>query len=136
MKTASQVLRDAKRLIDEPGKWCKSFRSSGDAMCAHGAIQCAISGNADNSSCERERAAALYIIRTLPRAAVEKYHIKTGVANWNNAPERTHADVMAAFDRAIALAEKDEGATIPVRESAESYYRRVMGEIAKVTVAA
>lgn len=26
--------------------------------------------------------------------------------NWNNAPERTHAEVMQAFDRAISLAER------------------------------
>jgi hypothetical protein len=30
-----------------------------------------------------------------------------GVANWNDAPERTQAEVLAAFDRAIELAEQE-----------------------------
>lgn len=31
------------------------------------------------------------------------------LVDWNDAPERTHAEVLAAFDRAIVLAEASEG---------------------------
>jgi hypothetical protein len=31
----------------------------------------------------------------------------TGIYDWNDAPERTQADVLAAFDRAIELAEQE-----------------------------
>lgn len=33
---------------------------------------------------------------------------KTGLADWNDAPERTLAEVLAAYDRAIATAEAQE----------------------------
>ena len=36
-----------------------------------------------------------------------------GIGFWNDAPERTHADVMAAFERAIVLAEADELEVFP-----------------------
>ena len=90
----ADVLRRAKAMIDRPEKWCQgALLNDGGAMCMLGAINMAVSGDADLFG-GQDAKMALY-------AAVGNH--PTSV--WNNAPERTHAEVMAAFDKAIALAE-------------------------------
>lgn len=89
--TVADVLRRARALIDSPEKWCKgAMRTEDGRRCIFGAIDDAAG-----------------------RLAIDESHLfsrATGIRNiaeWNNAPERTHAEVLAAFDRAIALAESD-----------------------------
>jgi hypothetical protein len=46
-----------------------------------------------------------------PNEALKPLQLATGeilLANWNDAPERTQAEVLAAFDRAIELVERDQ----------------------------
>jgi hypothetical protein len=84
----ADVLRRARALIDTPEKWCQGQCELGEAKCALGAILGADPNYA---------AAALALNRV----------VAPNIPAWNDAPERTHADVMAAFDRAITLAESE-----------------------------
>jgi len=80
----------AKALIDRPEKWRKGASSKTDtAICASQAI---------------------YEVSGTPISALQSLRAAIGgkrIVGWNDAPERTHAEVMAAFDLAIA-AERDE----------------------------
>lgn len=91
---ASEVLRSAKARIGTPEKWGK-----GDTVRERGLL-CA--GLAINNSCEwqiNEARAGSFFMKAVRADSVPE---------WNDRPETTHAEVMAAFDRAIALAEADE----------------------------
>lgn len=90
---AADVLRAAKALIDMEEKWIKGIMRDGDARCAVGAILLAAPTMGGYVATAKMFALA---------AGAEPGRI----AFWNDAPERTHAEVMAAFDRAIQLAEK------------------------------
>ena len=103
-KTAVQVLREARRLIADMG-WCRghfALNAAGldvnecdpdaRAFCSSGAIWRA--ADADN----RKFVAA----KSLLLAAI---HPST-LVGFNDDPGRTREEVIAAFDRAIALAEK------------------------------
>lgn len=84
----ADVLRRAKALIDTPEKWTQgNFCGDHDSFCAWGAIfRAAASVNAQSP--EPYNQMCKVVGQHLP--------------NWNDATERTHAEVMAAFDRAIA----------------------------------
>lgn len=105
--TTADVLRRARVLIDSPEKWLKyavaemggkhvrCFNGEqpdiigADRLCVLGAIH----------------AAAPYGQRVRMRSLFIKLNGGGGI--WNDAPERTHADVLRAFDRAIELAEAE-----------------------------
>ena len=96
--TVADVLRRAKALIDAPEKWCKKTNQHGDARC----IMAAINAQRSATVYAPQARAAEFIARAI--------EIKQGygvIPDWNDAPERTHAEVMSAFDRAIALAERE-----------------------------
>jgi hypothetical protein len=90
--TTADVLRRARALIDSPEKWIKGAYGlrADDPHCVYGALDVV----AHMRPC---RGFELF------REAVGTRHIEA----WNDAPERTHAEVMAAFDRAIELAEAE-----------------------------
>lgn len=102
-KKTSDILRAAKRLIDTPDKWCQGTIAKGKSgrpvlrdggyatsYCMVGAV-----GKAAR--------AAKFDRPILPDVftGLGEYH--PGI--WNDRGGRTHAEVMQAFDRAIALAE-------------------------------
>lgn len=97
----SEVLRAAKALIDTPEKWCQnhSVVGIGDArrMCAGYAVV-EVEGA---SGCKYE--SLTYLSRIVAPDGVRF----APISNWNDVPERTHAEVMTAFDKAIALAESE-----------------------------
>lgn len=102
------VLRRARARIEDPAKWYQGAHRddsefSGDdcAVCLDGAVQWAICGypNAPIKSHDEGRTYWRTIRRLQRTLEVEN------VSDWNDAPERTHAEVLAAFDRAIELAE-------------------------------
>lgn len=105
----AETLRRAKALIDAPEKWLKHEQNNAamTAFCFHGALSMAISG-APYVQHDNEPAYLLFC-RANPEGFQCRYPGLTvrDHVNWNNAPERTHAEVMAAFDRAIALAESE-----------------------------
>lgn len=111
-RAASAILREARALIDKPEKWAQGAygrdqygRKIGGStrravcFCAIGALNSSGGG----------RAAKDALARALPVGACVPYgRSEASVIEWNDAPGRTHAEVMDAFDRAIALAEQEE----------------------------
>ena len=98
VKTDSEVvtvLKKARALIDRPEKWCKNALYRGDARCLRGAIWDA-SGESYPVASRAERALGFKSGRG------ERWDVC--LPAWNNAEERTHAEIMAALDRAIILA--------------------------------
>ncbi len=109
--TTAEVLRKALALIDTPEKWTKvviarnahgkevSHRSA-DAVCfcMDGAL--ARAADLEISRGRYEYEGATRAIRTA--TGEREYWL------WNDAPERTHAEVVAAFQKAIAAAEAGE----------------------------
>ena len=98
-------LERARALIDTPEKWNKTGSSATDAsgnavpacsddarcFCVFGAIRRAVSEHTHRED-----------------ACLSRLYLSLGFTNgperlfrWNDAPERTHAEVLAAFDRAI-----------------------------------
>lgn len=96
-KAAAECLRRAKALIPDTEHWWQ--QSSADEMRP---IRCHCPVTAMMFAKGR-RSRTLYL-------TLYGYYanaINTGsIADWNDAPERTLAEVHAAFDRAIALAEE------------------------------
>jgi hypothetical protein len=92
-------LREARALIE--GGWCQNyFRKDGGlrkCFCTDGAIIEVI----DSETPNQYRDACITF-----EAANGLQHDHTSIWQWNDAPERTQADVLAAFDKAIALAEE------------------------------
>lgn len=89
------TLRDdliaAKALIDTPDKWCKGRMYSRDGrMCAFGALYCGF------RSRDEDYVDALMLLNAQSP--------KGRLSAFNDAPETTHADIMALFDRAIEAA--------------------------------
>jgi hypothetical protein len=91
MSTTADRLRAAKALINTPDKWCKG-RSRDDR-----GRRCLMAAILDAGGSDAPRADG-------PRALRDV--IGPSITTWNDAPERAHGEVMAAFDRAIALAEE------------------------------
>jgi hypothetical protein len=88
---ASEVLRAGLAKLDDGKKWIKfAYGDAERGYCCSGVL--GGGGNVDSPEYQ-------YLARG--------GEIKTGVCNWNDAPERTYADVEAAFQKAIALAEAE-----------------------------
>jgi len=95
----SDILRAARGLIAEPGHWAQGASRVGVAVCAAEAI---------DSSVGRDYDAIDVAYRYLKRIIGADPGVEGFISSWNDAPERTHAEVLAAFDAAIALAEREE----------------------------
>lgn len=95
MATVADTLRAAKALIDTPEKWCVGTpkRNSG-RLCAGWALDRIV-------TLATPLDAPVFV--TFRRAAGIPHEV--GIGDWQD--ERTHAEVMEAFDRAIALAEQE-----------------------------
>jgi len=109
--TPLEILRSARARIEKPGSWTQGTERRdelGNAVflrgvkfqscCAVGAIRFAAGEDAYARFGEASASAAMIF-----RYANGIESIPT----WNDFPWRTHADVLAAFDRAIACAEKE-----------------------------
>lgn len=97
--TTLEQLRAARAVIDTPDKWGQRVSPRHfTGTCAINAVTFAERGCAERPI----HAAWDALIRALGTRTVE------GVFDWNDAPERTHADVMALYDRAIANEEAQE----------------------------
>ena len=93
--TVADVLRRARALIDSPEKWWRPSweNAPGNPACVANAI-CHANGELLFVEAHNVMCRALGLDRV-----PEIWH-------WNDAPERTHAEVLAAFDKAIELAER------------------------------
>lgn len=101
--TAVEVLREARRLIQERGWVQGMFSGAGGAICAVGALNFASAGIVayparDSAEEHLNRCAKEYLRQVLPEDSITVEH-------WNDTPGRTVAEVLAYFDAAIARAE-------------------------------
>lgn len=88
----------ARALIADPAKWGKGRRRHDrplDTCCAAEAIE-----EVEPPS-PRRRAAYCALEQA---AGIVRPPMGSVIVDWNDAPERTHAEVLAAFDKAIASA--------------------------------
>jgi hypothetical protein len=107
MSTLADKLREARALIDTPEKWTQganardaagrkvpAYSSRARCFCMTGAVIRVMAGGFD---------AAVPVLGALRKGA---NGLEGGSPHlWNDAPERTHAEVLAAFDRAIEAAQ-------------------------------
>ena len=93
--TTSELLRAARALIDKPQKWCKRYDFLHGRHCARGALL-EVTDGLDRSGFLLHRTVSL-LERATPGDRLMNYNDR-----------HTHAEVMALFDRAIALAEKGD----------------------------
>lgn len=94
-----EVLRAARELLSEPERWTKGLF----CRVVDGWHCCCVMG-AFVAVCPTDIAFHCSLFR---RAAGVPDEMP--LSEWNDAPERTHAEVLAAFDKAIELAEQEAG---------------------------
>lgn len=103
--TVAEDLRAAKALIDTPEKWAHSSRArkqeGGASLCALDAMYEVCPSGIGGASRALRDAIPDYF-RFNPHSALAK------LAQFNDAPNTTHADIMALFDRAITTAEAQQ----------------------------
>lgn len=87
----SWVLKTARAKIEKRGAWVQGYpRDDGE--------NCSITAMYRQTTFDSSREKAVYFLR-------EAIGVHS-VVEWNDAPNRTHAEVVDAFTRAIALAEQ------------------------------
>lgn len=98
----SEVLRAAKAKIATPGTWIQKVAARNVAG------DCVFSGSPE-AVCWCSLGAILATGADQMFSAMQVLDLSLGVNTgwWNDAPERTHEEVMVAFDRAIVLAESE-----------------------------
>lgn len=97
MRPALIPLVKARALIADPAKWGQGMRCtrpSFETCCAAEALDAA----SEVSPARREA------YRLLHQAVGLNHNVWGVLIDWNDAPERTHADVLGAFDKAIEAA--------------------------------
>lgn len=100
MATVKENLIAAKALIDTPDKWVKHHFGFDGCMCALGALGRALGVDPSDDMGPNEAALG----GALPAGFQSNTNLSLGtkVANYNDHPDTTHADIMALYDRAIA----------------------------------
>lgn len=106
MTTTIEVLRQARSLIDTPGKWCQGSYGEGpdpfdySQRCAFGAFcdartELGLDGTARDTALDYSLAS---------KDAWDYRHTGSYVT-FNDHPDTTHQDIMDLFDKAIKIAE-------------------------------
>ena len=114
--TIKQRLRAARALIDKPEKWTQlAFErdaegNSVDGTGAEVVARCA--SRAINEACVFGE--GFEVRRYLRDAMGRLQDVFFTLSGWNDEPDRTHAEVMQAFDRAIEEVSAPSVAGIPV----------------------
>lgn len=115
MKTNRELLTLAKSYIADPEHWCQgvmamenteaecpSHSPSAYAFCTLGAIHRAC--YADGQNTDDELSTLYRLIDTACAHVTPNWRSGFNVADWNDAGDRKHSEVMAAFDLAISNA--------------------------------
>lgn len=123
MSDTAEILRKAKALIAAEEQWTQeefardhddntTARWEGEfslfqpcSFCALGAVSQAIAGHPFGDELGGLEMPRFKKCRDYLSAAAGVDATPASFAFWNDLPERTHAEVMAVFDKAIALAE-------------------------------
>lgn len=96
-ESVTDVLTAARKRIEKPQHWLgHGWRGGAESFCASNAIF-TLSYNAGLAE-PAQRALAKAIGYSCDESETGFLH---AIFRWNDAPERTHAEVLAAFDRAI-----------------------------------
>ena len=95
----SEVILKAANLIQRHGL-AKRARRSADGFCVHGALSAAETGDAEGFGDLEVEAAKRIHKHLFPRRP-----FPGGIAEWNNAPERTKKEVVAVLRRVGGKAE-------------------------------
>lgn len=118
--TPRQILSDARSYLMDPKHWIQRGFSDGyGGVCAVGAINLGSRGVLSglildltpdycNENKDARKNATDYLRRVLGIATDDWSLMFMDIPLWNDAKDRTHAEVIAAFDAAILLAAKDE----------------------------
>lgn len=110
MNPVVTVLRTAHDLVARPGGWCQGWHSrpgelgSNTAYCAFGAIITASRPRLPHLASETIAAIEDAAYGALVLAATGTQH--GSLIRWNDDPDRTQDEVVAAFHRAIAAQEQ------------------------------
>ena len=116
---AQEILVKAVELINMPNRWIKGagYRSGPEGAhhyyCSLGALDKAariVMSNRSEYSADAYNEARGAVAKTMSKLGYEDFDI----AYWNDAPERTHADVKAAFCKTLKR-ELQEGASNDTR---------------------
>ena len=102
--TLVETLRAARALVDTPEKWWQKNGHNHDKdrhTCT--CVGLALTTPQWDWGFEEEFSARRFFSATL--GLPPEGDMAQEVFDWNDAPERTHADVLAAFDKAIKAAE-------------------------------
>ena len=101
--TTADELREAKALIPDQDHWFQGFmgRTLPARMGSADTSHCVVTAICRVSPCKPDKAVSVFARAN----GIEDTAVAT--ACWNNADERVFADIPAAFDRAIALAESE-----------------------------
>ena len=113
MNAVADKLREARALIergwtqgvdarDAFGEECDPYCDDAECFCANGAM-CRAFARVTLSDRDIVRDAEAILNEAIGRPA--RNAVDWPFIDWNDAPERTHAEVLAAFDKAIELAE-------------------------------
>ena len=100
--TALEILKAARERIANPNNWLQDAVSiDGCKFCAYGAILDSYSGvwGRDETEVKQAISRLAVIIRGNTLSITTQAQ---SIAAWNDSPSRTHAEVLAAFDLAIA----------------------------------
>lgn len=119
MKTAVEILTEARDLIAQPGKWsqgwlaknssghdCASDDPDAGSFCLLGAIERVIGTTTDREWSEGESVLFHNAVRLVESVTGEEY-----VSVWNDDPTRTQEEVVQAFSKAIEIAKEKSCAT-------------------------
>lgn len=90
------VLRQAREHIAQPGAWCQGTPKRGEARCAAAWLSDAVEALPWADRTAFAVAAAFVLDKALPA------EYRGCIIGYNDAPERTQADVVALYNRAIA----------------------------------
>lgn len=110
MKTARQILIDAKALIADPARWSKGLFYNGRkcSYCAVGALNvasgCETPYGAGDNTPKGVRIANQTARRFLDHAVNSYAPSEFSVMSFNDKPRTSHEDVMRVFDKAIEAA--------------------------------
>lgn len=105
--TVRDVLIEARKLIEKPEQWAHNPGMSGwkNRHCIITAIDTIVGMSPSTKQLYELEAGACGAIRAVIGEGVR-------IVAWNDAPGRTHAEVLAAFDKAIAaVGDRESGST-------------------------